>query len=139
MTAVLLLLLVATSPSVENLLNGTIPGAAKVILHHPVLAVNAGEEFMKPFRLAAKGELGAPFVVLCEGSIMDEGMAAETGGYWSGLGADEDDNGDPQPIPSSSLGDENVRTCRGCCCGRYMCNMGRNPCCCKITLRIQQA
>ena len=92
----------ATSPSVENLLNGTIPGAAKVILHHPVLAVNAGEEFMKPFRLAAKGELGAPFVVLCEGSIMDEGMAAETGGYWSGLGADEDDNGDPQPIPSSS-------------------------------------
>lgn len=92
----------ATSPSVENLLNGTIPGAAKVILHHPVLAVNAGEAFIKPFRLAAEGKLGAPFVVLCEGSIMDESMAAETGGYWSGLGADEDENGDPQPIPSSS-------------------------------------
>ncbi|TMM56699.1 hydrogenase expression protein HypE [Maribacter algarum] len=92
----------ATSPSVENLLNGTIPGAAKVILHHPVLAVNAGEAFIEPFRLAAKGELGAPFVVLCEGSIMDESLAAETGGYWSGLGADEDENGDPQPIPSSS-------------------------------------
>ncbi|MFC4723001.1 hypothetical protein ACFO5O_11765 [Geojedonia litorea] len=92
----------ATSPSVENLISGTIPGAAKVVLHHPVLAVNAGEEFIKPFRLAAKGELGAPFVVLCEGSIMDEGLAALTGGYWSGLGADEDENGDPQPIPSSS-------------------------------------
>lgn len=92
----------ATSPSVENLLNATIPGVPKVILHHPVLAVNAGEEFIKPFRLAARGELGAPFVVLCEGSIMDEGLAALTGGYFSGLGADKDENGDPQPIPSSS-------------------------------------
>lgn len=91
----------ASSPSVENLLSGTIPGAAKVVLHHPVLAVNAGEEFMKPFRLAAMGELGAPFVVLCEGSIMDESLAALTGGYWAGLGADKDENGDPQPIPSS--------------------------------------
>jgi hydrogenase small subunit len=92
----------ATSPSVEDLTNGTIPGAPKVILHHPVLAVNAGEAFMEPFRLAAKGELGAPFVVICEGSIMDEGLAAQTGGYWSGLGSDEDENGNPQPIPSSS-------------------------------------
>ncbi|CAN5371063.1 hydrogenase small subunit [soil metagenome] len=92
----------ATSPSVEELINGTLPGIAKVVLHHPVLAVNAGEEFMKPFRLAAKGELGHPFVVLCEGSIMDEGLAAETGGYWSGLGADKDEYGDPQPIPSVS-------------------------------------
>ena len=92
----------ASSPSVEDLVNGTLPGVPKVVLHHPVLAVNAGEAFIKPFRLAAKGELGAPFVVLCEGSIMDEGLAAETGGYWSGLGADEDENGDPQPIPSSS-------------------------------------
>lgn len=92
----------ASNPSVENLLTGSIPGAAKVVLHHPVLAVNAGEEFMKPFRLAARGELGYPFVVLCEGSIMDEGLAASTGGYWAGLGADKDENGDPQPIASSS-------------------------------------
>lgn len=92
----------ASSPSVEDLLRGVLPGIPKVVLHHPVLAVNAGEEFIKPFRLAAKGELGAPFVVICEGSIMDESIAAATGGYWSGLGADEDENGDPQPIPSSS-------------------------------------
>lgn len=92
----------ATSPSLEDLVNGTLPGVPKVILHHPVLAVRAGEAFIKPFRLAAKGELGAPFVVICEGSIMDEAMAAETGGYWAALGADEDENGDPQPIPSSS-------------------------------------
>jgi len=87
---------------VEDLMRGVLPGMPKVVLHHPVLAVNAGEEFIEPFRLAAKGELGAPFVVICEGSIMDERLAAATGGYWSGLGADEDENGDPQPIPSSS-------------------------------------
>ena len=92
----------ATSPSVEELLRGVIPGVPKVVLHHPVLSVVAGEEFIKPFRLAAKGELGAPFVVICEGSIMDETIAGSTGGYWSGLGVDEDENGDPQPIPSSS-------------------------------------
>ena len=57
---------------------------------------------MEPFRLAAEGKLGAPFVVICEGSIMDESIAGATGGYWSGLGADEDENGDPQPVPSSS-------------------------------------
>ena len=92
----------ATSPSVEDLLRGVIPGAPKIVLHHPVLSVVAGEKFMEPFRLAAAGKLGAPFVVVCEGSIMDESLAGATGGYWSGLGADEDENGDPQPIPSSS-------------------------------------
>lgn len=92
----------ATSPSVEDLLRGVIPGAPKIVLHHPVLGVTAGEKFMEPFRLAAEGKLGAPFVVVCEGSIMDEQIAGATGGYWAGLGADEDENGDPQPIPSSS-------------------------------------
>jgi len=92
----------ATSPSVEDLLRGVLPGMPKVVLHHPVLAVTAGEEFIHPFRLAAKGELEAPFVVICEGSIMDESIAAATGGYWSGLGADDDEDGNPQPIPSSS-------------------------------------
>jgi len=92
----------ASNPSVEDLVLGTLPGVPKVVLHHPVLAVNAGEEFIKPFRLAAKGALGAPFVVICEGSIMDESLAGQSGGYWSGLGADEDENGEPQPIPSAS-------------------------------------
>jgi len=92
----------ASNPSVEDLLRGVLPGAPKVVLHHPVLSVEAGEEFMHPFRLAAKGELEHPFVVICEGSVMDESLAAQTGGYWSGLGVDEDENGEPQPIPSAS-------------------------------------
>ena len=33
----------ATQPSVESLMLGTIPGVPTVVLHHPVLAVEAGE------------------------------------------------------------------------------------------------
>lgn len=91
----------ATMPSVENLLLGNLPGLPKVVLHHPVLAVVAGEKFMRPFHLAAQGKLNAPYVVLCEGSIMDEVLAGSTGGYWSGMGVEDDENGDPQPIPSA--------------------------------------
>jgi hydrogenase small subunit len=90
----------ATQPSVESLVNGTIPGVPKVILHHPVLSVEAGKAFMRPYEQAANGELDAPFVVIYEGSIADESIAASTGGYWSGMGAREVD-GEMQPIPSS--------------------------------------
>jgi len=50
----------ATSPGVEGLLTGTIPGLPKVILHHPVLSVEAGDEFVENFRLAEEGKLGPP-------------------------------------------------------------------------------
>ena len=91
----------ATMPSVENLILGNLPGVPKVVLHHPVLSVVAGEKFMRPFHLAAQGKLNAPYVVICEGSILDERIAASTGGYWSGMGVEDDENGDPQPIPSA--------------------------------------
>lgn len=90
----------ATQPSVESLIQGTIPGVPKVVLHHPVLAVEAGATFVKNFEIAAAGELDAPFVVIFEGSVADETLAAEHGGYWSGLGAREVD-GEPQPIPTA--------------------------------------
>ena len=90
----------ATQPSVESLVNGTIPGVPKVILHHPVLSVEAGEAFMHPYEQAVNGELDAPFVVIYEGSIADESIAASKGGYWSGMGAREVD-GEMQPIPTS--------------------------------------
>ncbi len=90
----------ATQPSVESLVNGTIPGVPKVILHHPVLSVEAGEEFMHPYEQAVNGELDAPFVVIYEGSIADESIAASKGGYWAGMGAREVD-GEMQPIPTS--------------------------------------
>ncbi len=90
----------ATAPSVEALITGNMPGLPKIVLHHPVLAVTVGDEFMEPFHLAAAGELGKPFVVVFEGSVPDESLNAENGGYWSGLGSRLVD-GEPQPFPTA--------------------------------------
>ena len=77
----------ATAPSVEELLGGKIPGMPKVILHHPVLSVSAGAEFVRPFRAAAAGELGAQYVVVMEGSVPDDQVFPKDQGYFSALGA----------------------------------------------------
>jgi hydrogenase small subunit len=77
----------ATNPSVEDLLAGVIPGMPKVVLHHPVLSVGAGAEFIRAFRAAADGELGAPYVVVLEGSVPDDQRFPENEGYFSAMGA----------------------------------------------------
>src|SRR6516225_4537601 len=91
----------ATEPSVEDLLSGTIPGVPRVVLHHSVLSVEAGEEFVHNYELAEGGELGAPYVVIYEGSIADERIAARTGGYWVALGVEKRPDGTHRPIPTS--------------------------------------
>src|SRR5262249_31284984 len=88
----------ATRPSLEDLLTGTIPGIPKVVLHHSVLSVEAGAEFVRNYELADEGELGAPYVVIYEGSIADERIAARTGGYWSSLGVEKLPDGRHRPI-----------------------------------------
>jgi hydrogenase small subunit len=77
----------ATNPSVEELLAGAIPNLPPVVLHHPVLSVNAGAEFIRPFRDAVDGTLGAPYVVVLEGSVPDDQKLAENEGYYSAMGA----------------------------------------------------
>ncbi|MDQ6605792.1 MAG: hypothetical protein M3Z06_04500, partial [Actinomycetota bacterium] len=77
----------ATNPSVEDLLLGNIPGLPKVVLHHPVLSPGAGAEFIRPFKQAANGELGAPYVVVLEGSVPDDQAFPENSGYFSAMGA----------------------------------------------------
>ena len=91
----------AQNPSVEQLVSGAIPGLPVVVLHHPVLAVSAGEAFMHPYRLAKAGKLGAPYVVIYEGSVANENIAAEFGGYWSAMGADIAADGSSQPVPTA--------------------------------------
>lgn len=91
----------AQNPSVEQLISGSIPGLPIVVLHHSVLAVTVGEAFMKPYRLAREGKLGAPYVVIYEGSVADERIAAESGGYFSAMGADIGADGHPKPIPTA--------------------------------------
>ena len=75
----------AQNPSVEQLLNARLPGLPRVILHHPVLSVTAGKDFMKAHPAARNGTLGAPQVVLYEGSVADERISGATGGYFSGM------------------------------------------------------
>jgi hydrogenase small subunit len=89
----------ATNPSVEDLLAGRIPGLPRVILHHPVLSVSAGSEFTRPFHDAVEGKLGAPYVVVLEGSVPDDQSLPEDEGYFSAMGAGgfdpESDNEQP--------------------------------------------
>src|SRR6266540_1741427 len=91
----------ATAPSVEDLLSGTIPGVPRVVLHHSVLSVESGEEFIRNYEMAEKDELGAPYVVIYEGSIPDERLAAATGGFFSAMGVEKRADGTHRPIPSS--------------------------------------
>jgi hydrogenase small subunit len=76
----------ATAPSVESLLLGAHPGLPRVVLHHPVLNVESGPQYMKAHEDAVKGELDGPYVIILEGSVTDETRAMETGGYWVGQG-----------------------------------------------------
>jgi hydrogenase small subunit len=73
----------ATSPSVEDVLTGSFPGAPRVVLHLPMLALTTGEEFMQAFHDAEQGRLD-PFVLFVEGSIPDEERAGD--GHWTGFG-----------------------------------------------------
>jgi len=91
----------ATAPPVEDLLMGVIPGVPKVVLHHPVLSIEAGHHFVRNFEMAEKNELGAPYVVIMEGSVADERIAAKTGGYWVALGAEKIDENRSRPIPTA--------------------------------------
>ncbi len=88
----------ATSPSVEDLLTGRIPGVPRLVLHHSVLSTESGEAFINNYELAAEGKLNAPYVVIYEGSIADERLSSATGGYWSAMGAGENH----QPIPTAT-------------------------------------
>jgi hydrogenase small subunit len=75
----------ATQPSIEDLVLGALPGIPKVKFHNPVLAFEAGDEFMSYFHRAAEGQL-SPFILVIEGSIPNEQNKDE--GYWAALGTD---------------------------------------------------
>jgi hydrogenase small subunit len=80
----------ATMPKVEDLLTGSLPGVPIVHLHHTAVQVEAGDAYVEPMWRALRGELGAPYVVVYEGSIADERLADATGGYWSAVGESAD-------------------------------------------------
>lgn len=90
----------ATSPSVEDLLLGRLPGVPRLVLHHPVVSVEAGHAFMRNHELAWEGKLNAPYVVIYEGSVANESLAAARGGYWSAMGASVYEE-ESRPVPTA--------------------------------------
>jgi hydrogenase small subunit len=83
----------ATSPSLEDLLHGVLPGMPRLAIYNPLLAYETGEEFMRAFWSAATGTLD-PFVLVLEGSVPNEQINGE--GHWAALGVDPE-TGDPIP------------------------------------------
>src|SRR4029078_10808844 len=78
----------AGQPGIEDVLLGAIPGLPKVHLHNKVLSPTlGGEEFLVPFRQAARGQLDAAFVLVIEGSIRNESINGD--GYWTSFANDE--------------------------------------------------
>ncbi len=76
----------AQNPSLEDLLLGTIPHLPAVRLHHPMLSEDSGDEFLEPFRRAVEGTLGAPYLVVLEGSVPDDQAIPPSRGYLAAMG-----------------------------------------------------
>jgi hydrogenase small subunit len=95
----------AISPRLEEISLGLIPRVPRVVMHHSMLDEDAGAEFMAPFRAAAEGNLGAPYVMVVEGSIPDD-QALEGPGHYAAMGSASD-----WPSSKGSLrhGDQPVR------------------------------
>jgi hydrogenase small subunit len=83
----------ATSPSLEDLIQGVMPGMPRLAIYNPLLAYESGDDFVRAFWSAAAGELD-PFVLVLEGSVPNEQLSGD--GHWAAFGV-EPDSGDPIP------------------------------------------
>jgi hydrogenase small subunit len=86
----------ATQPSLEDLVQGALPGIPRMLFRNPLLAYETGETFVQHFALAAAGQR-PPFILVVEGSIPNEAINAE--GYWATFGTDTHTG---QPITTCS-------------------------------------
>ena len=83
----------ATTPSLEQLMWGAVPGVPTMLIHHPMLAEHSGDDFMAPFRQAVAGQLDAPYVIVLDGSVPDDQAFPSASGYFSALGSGDFDSG----------------------------------------------
>ena len=86
----------ATSPSLEDLLTGAIPGMPGVVIYNPVIAFETGEDLMRAWYDAERGRLD-PFILVLEGSVPNEHINGD--GHWAGFGVDHETG---QPITTCS-------------------------------------
>jgi hydrogenase small subunit len=82
----------ATNPSLEDIIQGVIPGMPRVVVHNQVIAFEVGQEYVQAWFDAEQGKLD-PFVLVIEGSLGNEQINGE--GHWTGFGVDP---GTGQPI-----------------------------------------
>lgn len=73
----------ASTPALETLLTGQVPGVPKIVLVHTALALEMGADYLKFLYHAWRSEL-YPYLLVLEGSVFDEILAGE--GQFSGLG-----------------------------------------------------
>src|SRR5438477_8670395 len=85
----------ATNPSLEDIVQRTIPGMPNVVIHNPVLAFENGQDFMQAWFDAEAGKLD-PFVLILEGSVPNEQLSRD--GYWAAMGTDPSTD---QPITTN--------------------------------------
>ena len=81
----------ATNPSLEDIIQGVIPGMPRVVIHNQVIAFEVGDEYIQAWYDAEQGKLD-PFVLVIEGSIGNEQINGE--GHWTGFGVNPA-NGQP--------------------------------------------
>jgi hydrogenase small subunit len=82
----------ATNPSLEDIIQGVIPGMPRVVIHNQVIAFEVGDEYIQAWYDAEAGKLD-PFVLVVEGSLGNEQINGE--GHWTGFGVNPDND---QPI-----------------------------------------
>ena len=73
----------ATNPSLEDLIQGIIPGIPQLVIHNQVVAFEVGDEYIQAWYDAEAGKLD-PFVLIIEGSLGNEQTSGE--GFWTGFG-----------------------------------------------------
>src|SRR5262245_19612113 len=83
----------AVVPGIEDLILGNVPNAPPVTVIHPALAMESGDAYRAYLEQAAEGVI-SPFILVLEGSVMDESLAGE--GTFSRLG--EQPDGRPMTI-----------------------------------------
>jgi hydrogenase small subunit len=86
----------ATSPRLEELLRGAMPGMPPLVLYNPLLAYETGADFVQSWYDAEAGKL-EPFLLVLEGSVPNEEINGD--GHWAGFGVDPESG---QPITTCS-------------------------------------
>jgi hydrogenase small subunit len=78
----------ASNPPLEDLALDRAPDVPLIVMHPPMISEESGQELTAAYRSAAEGTLGAPYILVLEGSIPDD--QALSAGYLAAMGTGAD-------------------------------------------------